>query len=176
MLNESRNNSMRSNMKRYCSCRERQRPGSHSSWSAHLNVQAYHSEHTAWFLDAECLHHLEHIHNALCLAAFSGIDQRTEHPTPTHRVTACGRSVCVCVCVCVHSSTEIAEYEPAFTTLYLHVQDGRRTQPMQFAHLPWTTMGLFPVLLCITNTCSMMSMMARGEVHRPSGVQHDIWN
>ena len=44
------------------------------------------------------------------------------------------------------------------------------------AHLPWTTMGLFPVLLCITNTCSMMSMMARGEVHRPSGVQHDIWN
>ena len=37
-------------------------------------------------------------------------------------------------------------------------------------------MGLFPVFLCITNTCSMMSMMARGEVHRPSGVQHDIWN
>jgi len=38
------------------------------------------------------------------------------------------------------------------------------------------TMGLFPVLPCITNTCSMMSMTARGEVHRPSGVQHDIWN
>ena len=37
-------------------------------------------------------------------------------------------------------------------------------------------MGLFPVLLCITNTCSMMSMIARGEVHRPSGVQHDIWS
>ena len=48
--------------------------------------------------------------------------------------------------------------------------------PGQLTHLPWTTMGLFPVLLCITNTCSMMSMMARGEVHRPSGVQHDIWN
>jgi len=35
--------------------------------------QAYHSEHTAWLLDAECLHYLEHIHNALCLAGFSGI-------------------------------------------------------------------------------------------------------
>ena len=47
--------------------------------------------------------------------------------------------------------------------------------PCQLTHLPWTTMGLFPVLLCITNTCSMTSMMARGEVHRHSGVQHDIW-
>ena len=46
----------------------------------------------------------------------------------------------------------------------------------QLAHLPWTTMGLFPVLLCITNTFSMTAMMAGGEVHRPSGVQQDIWN
>ena len=46
----------------------------------------------------------------------------------------------------------------------------------QLAHLPWTTMGLFPVFLCITNTCSMTAMMAGGEVHRPSGVQQDIWN
>ena len=44
------------------------------------------------------------------------------------------------------------------------------------AHLPWTIMGLFPVLLCITNTCSMTAMMAGGEVHRPSWVQQDIWN
>ena len=48
--------------------------------------------------------------------------------------------------------------------------------PSQLAHLPWTTMGLFPVLLCTTNTCSMTAMMAGGEVHRPSGVQQDIWN
>ena len=46
----------------------------------------------------------------------------------------------------------------------------------QLAHLPWTTMGVFPLLLCITNTCSMTAMMAGGEVHRPSGVQQDIWN
>ena len=46
----------------------------------------------------------------------------------------------------------------------------------QLAHLPWTTMGLFPVLLCITNTCSMTAIMAGGEVHRPSAVQQDIWN
>ena len=37
-------------------------------------------------------------------------------------------------------------------------------------------MGLFPVLLCITNTCSMTAMIAGREVHRPSGVQQDIWN
>jgi len=49
-------------------------------------------------------------------------------------------------------------------------------KPTQLAHLPWTTMGLFPVLLCTTNTCSMTAMMAGGEVHRPSGVQQDIWN
>ena len=53
---------------------------------------------------------------------------------------------------------------------------GKNHSPCQLPHLPWTTMGLFPVLLCITNTCSMMSMIARGEVHRPSGVQHDIWS
>ena len=47
---------------------------------------------------------------------------------------------------------------------------------MQPVHLPWTTMGLFPVLLCTTNTCSMTAMIAGGEVHRPSGVQHNIWN
>ena len=41
----------------------------------YIQAQAYHSEHTAWFLDAECLHHLENIHNALCLAAFSGINE-----------------------------------------------------------------------------------------------------
>ena len=35
----------------------------------------YHSKHTAWLLDAECLHYLEHIHNALCLATLSGIDE-----------------------------------------------------------------------------------------------------
>ena len=52
-----------------------------------LFTQAYHSEHTAWFLDAECLHHLEHIHNTLCLTAFSGIEVRTEHSTPTHCIT-----------------------------------------------------------------------------------------
>ena len=46
----------------------------------------------------------------------------------------------------------------------------------QLAYLPWTTMGLFSVLLCITNTCSMTAMMAGGEVHRPSAVQQDIWN
>ena len=46
----------------------------------------------------------------------------------------------------------------------------------QLAHLPWTTMDLFPVLLCINNICSMTAMMAGGEVHRPSGVQQDIWN
>ena len=43
-----------------------------------MNVQVtytYHSEHTAWLLDAECLHYLEHIHNALCLATLSGIDE-----------------------------------------------------------------------------------------------------
>ena len=64
--------------------------------------QAYHSEHTAWLLDAECLHYLEHIHNPLCLAGFSGIDERTEHPTLTHCITACSTCVCVCVGVCAY--------------------------------------------------------------------------
>ena len=133
MLNESRNNSMRSNMKRYCSCRERQRPGSHSSWSAHLNAQAHHREHTAWFLDAECLHHLEHIHNALRLAAFSGIDQRTKHPTPTHRVTVC---VCVCVCMCVCMCVCTCVYWYHYTKLlcvcvYASVCNGRS---MELSH------------------------------------------
>ena len=50
------------------------------------------------------------------------------------------------------------------------------TVRVMLAHLPWTTMGLFPVLLCITNTCSLTAMMAGGEVHRPSGVQQGIWN
>ena len=57
----------------------------------------------------------------------------------------------------------------------LHMSNWKRG-PSQLAHLPWTTMGLFPVLLCTTNTCSMTAMMAGGEVHRPSEVQQDIWN
>ena len=82
-----------------------------TAWSD-LITQAYHSEHNAWFLDAECLHRLEHIHNALCLAAFSGIDERTEHSTPTHCITTWDDFVCtymylhvfmcvwVCMCMC----------------------------------------------------------------------------
>ena len=66
----------------------------------------YHSEYTAWLLDAECLHYLEHIHNALCLATLNSIDEWTEHPTPTHCITVCVRVcsvfVCACVGVCVH--------------------------------------------------------------------------
>jgi len=102
MLNESRNNNIRSNMKRYCSCRERQGSGSmllHLAIGLTLIAQAYHSKHTAWFLDAECLHHLEHIHNALYLAAFSGIDESTEHPTPTHCITTGDDFVCMCIYV-----------------------------------------------------------------------------
>ena len=38
-------------------------------------THTYHSEHTAWLLDAKCLHYLEHIHNAFCLATLSGIDE-----------------------------------------------------------------------------------------------------
>ena len=83
-----------------------------TNWSTNLTAQAYHSVYAAWFLDAECLHHLEHIHNALCLAAFSGIDERTEHPTPTHCVTTCSANymcVCMCtsyVCMCVVCSNK----------------------------------------------------------------------
>jgi len=43
-----------------------------------VNVQVthtYNSEHTAWLLDTECLHYLEHIHSGLCLATLSGIDE-----------------------------------------------------------------------------------------------------
>jgi len=89
-----------------------------------LITEAYHSEHTAWFLDAECLHHLEHIHNALCLAAFSGIDERTEHSTPTHCITTryifmftCMYGhvfmcvwVCVCVCMCFGASNQASKH------------------------------------------------------------------
>ena len=38
-------------------------------------THTYHSEHTAWLLDAECLRYLEHINNALCLATLSGTDE-----------------------------------------------------------------------------------------------------
>ena len=167
MLNDSRNNSIRSNMKRYCSCRERQCTDNkwlwnfapaltreqynvrwcnswreavigqenHLSWNytpgsiyqdhffsfsvsvpilfagslcvcpypsicfsqryvcfspnLHSLQLAYHSEHTAWLLDAECLHYLEHIHNALCLATLHGTDEWTEHSTPAHCITVC---------------------------------------------------------------------------------------
>ena len=73
-------------MKRYCSCSERQQ----SRCEPHINTEqrfswldvtsmqvthTYHSGHTAWLLDAKCLHYLEHIHNALCLATLSGIDE-----------------------------------------------------------------------------------------------------
>ena len=49
----------------------------------------YNSEHTAWLLNAECLHYLEHINNALCLATLNGTDERTEHSTPAHCITVC---------------------------------------------------------------------------------------
>ena len=71
----------------------------HLAIGLNLMAQAYHSKHTAWFLNAECLHHLEHIHNALCLAAFSGIDERTENSTPTHCIT---RYIFVCMCMYGH--------------------------------------------------------------------------
>jgi len=83
-------------MKQYCSCRERQRSGSMLLLGLNLIAQAYHSEHSAWFLDTKCLHHLEHIHNALCLAAFSGIDRT---PTPTHCITTWDEIVCMCMYV-----------------------------------------------------------------------------
>ena len=37
----------------------------------------------------KCLHHLEHIHDALCLATLHGTDEWTEHPTPAHCITVC---------------------------------------------------------------------------------------
>ena len=48
--------------------------------------QTHHSSHCSWLLDAQCLHHLEHIHCALCLTALNAVQQSTEHSTPTHRV------------------------------------------------------------------------------------------
>jgi len=46
-------------------------------------------------LDAECLHYLEHIHNALCLATLNGINEWTEYHTHQLTVSLCVVYVCV---------------------------------------------------------------------------------
>ena len=47
---------------------------------------AHHCAHGSGFLDAQCLDHLEHVHDALRLTAFDGVEQSTEHTTPAHCV------------------------------------------------------------------------------------------
>ena len=86
MLNESRNNSIISKMKQYCSCRETEYDIDTLYYLQYSNI-IYHSEYAAWFLDAESLHHLKHIHNTLSLAALNHIHQSAEHSRTTHCVT-----------------------------------------------------------------------------------------
>ena len=47
----------------------------------------HHCEDKTWFLDTLGLHHLEHIHHTLSLAAINGGSYGTEHPRPADTVT-----------------------------------------------------------------------------------------
>jgi len=50
-------------------------------------MSSYHHWYTAWFVNAEGLHCLKHIHNPLCLAAFNRVDESTEYSTASYSVT-----------------------------------------------------------------------------------------
>ena len=106
-------------------------------WLPTTCTHAYHSEHTAWLLDAKCLHHLEHIHNALCLTTLHGTDEWTEHSTPAYCITV--SSVCVCVCVC-EASCILPHSQPfplsSFWSLALCKNGGRRHFIMWISLVP----------------------------------------
>ena len=62
------------------------------NWSANVIVQAYHREHTGWFLDAECLHH--HARNTSTMPSVlqHSVALIREQNTP-HRLTVYGKDI-----------------------------------------------------------------------------------
>ena len=50
-------------------------------------VSTHHCENGSWFLDPQCLHHLEHIHHSLRLAALDGGGNGTEHTRAANSIT-----------------------------------------------------------------------------------------
>ena len=104
MLNESRNNSMRSNMKRYCSCREETDQG-HIPVGLQISMLKLTTESTLpgfWMRSAFTTWNTSTMPSVLQHSVALIREQNTPHrlTVSLHTVQVCG--VCVCMCVCVH--------------------------------------------------------------------------
>ena len=52
-----------------------------------MSTTTHHCENGSWFLDPQCLHHLEHVHHSLGLAALDGGGNGTEHTRAANSIT-----------------------------------------------------------------------------------------
>ena len=62
-------------------------PGALKSLYQHVSPTTHHCENGSWFLDPQCLHHLEHVHHSLSLAALDGGGNGTEHTRAANSIT-----------------------------------------------------------------------------------------
>ena len=145
MLNESRNNIMRSNMKQYCSCREETDQG-HIPVGLHISMLKLTTVSTLpgfWRRSALTTWNTSTMPSVLQHLVTLIREQNTPHrlTVSLHTVQVC---VCVCVCVCVGGGgggggkqrcmqTQKLQDTNLRTLLYIytvsiHVQNGRRTQ------------------------------------------------
>ena len=62
-------------------------PGALKSFYQHVSTTTHHCENGSWFLDPQCLHHLEHVHHSLGLAALDGGGNGTEHTRAANSIT-----------------------------------------------------------------------------------------
>ena len=59
----------------------------------HVSTTTHHCENGSWFLDPQCIHHLEHVHHSLSLAALDGGGNGTEHTRAANSITVQGEKI-----------------------------------------------------------------------------------